>query len=82
VVGGQCGVGWANRQQLKEPLGLWRCLPSDRAGHRAAPWSCRARAMSWARAAAHALHWPSCRASHGPCQKAVPPDHGPFGNLY
>jgi hypothetical protein len=46
-------------------------------------WSCRARVVSWARPAAHALHWPSCRAGTGmlpavpcrpwavPCRRAV-----------
>jgi hypothetical protein len=64
-------VGWANGQQLKEPLGR------DGAGLAAVPatvplpWPCRARAMSWARSAAHALHWPSGCAGTGTLQ-AVP----------
>jgi len=51
-------------------------------------WPCRARAMSWARPAAHALHGASlpCRATCGPCQKAIPwtvsPAHGPHGHIY
>jgi len=72
-------VGWGAGRPCRPP-----CRPSGRA-------------VSWARPVAHALHWPSCRAgtgtvpavpcrpAHGPCQKAmlraVPPAHGPSGNL-
>jgi hypothetical protein len=63
-------------------------------GHRAA-MPAGAKAVSWARPAAHDTHgrpcragWAHCRpchAAHGPCQKvvpwAVPPAHGPFVHL-
>jgi hypothetical protein len=63
-------------------------------GHRAA-LPAGAKAVSWARPAAHDTHgrpcragWAHCRpchAAHGPCQKvvpwAVPPAHGPFVHL-
>jgi hypothetical protein len=49
------------------------------------PGRARARAVSWARAAAHALHWPSGRAGMGTLpavpNRGVPPAHGPFGNI-
>ena len=49
---------------------------------------CRARAVSWARPAAQARHWPPGRAGTGtrpavPCRpRAVPTAHGPHGQIY
>ena len=42
-------------------MGCWPAVPSTVL----ALWSCRARAVSWDRPTAHALHWPSCRAGTG-----------------
>jgi hypothetical protein len=64
-------------QRPKEPLG-----PRS-AGLATVPLArpCRARVVSWARSAAHELHWPSdpaawarclsCRTAHGPCRRPM-----------
>jgi hypothetical protein len=63
VAGGQCGVGWANGQRLKESLGPRWCRPDSRAGHCSLTVPCPCRVKT--KLAVHAQHWPSSRAAMG-----------------
>jgi hypothetical protein len=83
------GVGCWARQRLKEPLGppsaavlatvplLGHVVPVSCHGPGWRPVHCTGLRAVPARARCR-----PCRAAHGPCQKAVPPAHGPSGNLY
>jgi hypothetical protein len=83
--------GGVSRPTAKKAVGaMGSCRPPCRALGRVVPVSCRV--VSWARPAAHTLHWPSCRAGTGtlpyvpcrplvvPCRRAV--GRGLFGNIY
>jgi hypothetical protein len=67
-------VGWANGQQLKEPLGPRWCRPGGRAGHRAAPLAvpCPCHVMGQVGGPCIALAFGLCRGHakrlcRGPC---------------
>jgi hypothetical protein len=80
------GVGWVGPANGQKSRWDNRVVPAT------VPrtWPCRAGVVSWARVAAHAPHWPSCRAGTGtlpvvscrpwavPCRRAVGRAAGPW----